>query len=217
MSKVVQKDYDRVRNTYHYVINSRKGQGPAGQNVTHRFGMDLPPFPYPEHQGSQIGIFKLNSFHVCHCDEIDRVPMPQGGGLFKFGDTSGFYVIINGLGLRGQVFSNAKSNPVHGAGVGNAAVPAVLNQMNSFWIPNKYGKKKLVYSTDADAPAGGDFNVLSGGYSKKEVICSNPAGSRISVEVIDADTGVAISDDSDLYCVLDFSIEVIPTEVSSGN
>lgn len=215
MSKETQKYYERVRNTYHYVINSRKGTG--GENITSRFGMDLPPFPYPEHQGSQIGIFKLNSFHICNQDEVDRIPMPQGAGLMKEGDSSGFYVIINGIGLRSQVFSNAKSNPVHGGGAGNPAVPSDLFQMNSFWIPNTYGKRNIVFSDDEDAPASGNFNVLSGGYSGKEVICSNPAGSRLNVEVIDADTGVVIQSDSDLYCVLDFSIEVISTEISSGN
>ena len=107
------------------------------------------------------------------------------------------------------MFSNAKSNPVHGGGVGNAGVPSNLFQMNSFWIPNTYGKRNIEETS-------GQFNVLSGGYSGKEVICSNPAGSKLRVQVIDADRGVAVHRNTDLYCVLDFSIEVVPTEISNG-
>ena len=202
--------YERIRNTYHYVVNSRKGR--IGENNIYNFEMDLPPFPYPEHQGSQLGIFKLNSFHICNQDEIDRIPMPQGDSPM-YGDSSGFYVIINGIGLRGQIFSNAKSNPVHAGGAGVGPVPSALFQMNSFWIPNTFGKRHIVTADDAS----GNFNVLSGGYSKKEVICSNPAGSKLNVEVIDADTGERIDGDIELYAVLDFSIEVIPNKISTGN
>ena len=205
--KETQTYYDRVRNTYHYVINSRKGD--AGQNHLDTFEMEIPPFPFPEHQGSQIGILKVNSFHICNNDKTDRLPEPQGGGAEKVGDVSGFYVILSGIGLRGQMFSNAKSNPVHGGGVGNAGVPSNLFQMNSFWIPNTYGKRNIEETS-------GQFNVLSGGYSGKEVICSNPAGSKLRVQVIDADRGEVVHRNTDLYAVLDFSIEVVPTEISNG-
>ena len=205
--KETQTYYDRVRNTYHYVINSRKGD--AGANNLSNFEMDIPAFPFPEHQGSQIGILKVNSFFICNNDKTDRLPEPQGGGAEKVGDVSGFYVILSGIGLRGQVYSNAKSNPVHGGGVGNAAVPSALFQMNSFWIPNTHGKRNIEETS-------GQFNVLSGGYSGKEVICGNPAGNKLRVQVIDADRGETVHENLDLYAVLDFSIEVVPTEISNG-
>ena len=205
--KETQTYYDRVRNTYHYVINSRKGD--VGANTLANFEMDIPAFPFPEHQGSQVGILKVNSFHICNNTKDDRIPEPQGGGAEKVGDSSGFYVILSGIGLRGQMFSNAKSNPVHGGGVGNAAVQSPLFQMNSFWIPNTQGKRNIEETS-------GMFNVLSGGYSGKEVICGNPAGTKLRVQVIDADTGVSVQNNLDLFAVLDFSIEVVPTEISNG-
>ena len=207
--KETQTYYDRVRNTYHYVINSRKGPNQSGKNTLNSFEMEIPPFPFPEHQGSQIGILKVNSFYICNNDKNDRIPEPQGGGAEKVGDSSGFYVILSVIGLRGQKKSNAKSNPVHAGGAGVVPTPSNLFQMNSFWIPNNHGKRNIEETS-------GQFNVLSGGYSGKEVICSNPAGSTLRVEVIDADTGVRIDSNIELYAVLDFSIEVVPTEISNG-
>ena len=64
--KETQTYYDRVRNTYHYVINSRKGPNQSGKNTLNSFEMEIPPFPFPEHQGSQIGILKVNSFYICN-------------------------------------------------------------------------------------------------------------------------------------------------------
>ena len=69
--KETQTYYDRVRNTYHYVINSRKGD--AGANNLSNFEMDIPAFPFPEHQGSQIVILKVNSFFICNNDKTDRL------------------------------------------------------------------------------------------------------------------------------------------------
>ena len=39
--KETQTYYDRVRNTYHYVINSRKGPNQSGKNTLNSFEMEI--------------------------------------------------------------------------------------------------------------------------------------------------------------------------------
>lgn len=177
---------ERVRNTYYYTIESDQGNP---EDDLGDFEITIPPFPYPEHQGSQLGILKITGFHILGQTDTQRIP---ASGY----DTSGFYVIISGVGLRGQSFMNTKS--------------ASLRQQRAFFVPNLYGTGSTSKATT--------YNRISGSNELNQVVlCSNPAGTSLRVEVLDIDTGNKIVDNAVLQSVIEFSIELVPTEISNGD
>tara|TARA_R110000737_G_scaffold129543_2_gene161806 strand:- start:294 stop:863 length:570 start_codon:yes stop_codon:yes gene_type:complete len=177
---------ERIRNTYYYTIESDQGD-PADDLGD--FQIIIPPFPYPEHQGSQMGILKITGFHITGQTDAQRVPAVGY-------DTSGFYVIMSGIGLRGQTFLNTKSSS--------------LRAQRTFFVPNTYGTGSTSKSTT--------YNRLSGSSDLSQVVmCSNPAGTSIRVEVIDIDTGVKVVENANLQSIIEFSIELVPTQISNGD
>ena len=62
------------------------------------------------------------------------------------------------------------------------------------------------------------YNRLSGSsHLDVECLCSNPAGTTLRVEVVDADTGAKVVNNTNLYAMLEFSIELVSSEISNGS
>ena len=192
--KETQTYYDRVRNTYHYTINS---QNCVNTNDAGEFEFTIPPFPYPEHQGSQLGLFKLKECYVCRQGN-GATPAQRASGSADF-DASGFYVRLEGLGFRSQNFTN------FGA-VGTAAQPSARQ---FFTIVNKDGGAKNATSEIYQRISGGEAIDLT-------LVVSNPAGTAVKCRVLDMDDGLPIVDNAQFFTLIHFTIEIIPTEISNG-
>jgi hypothetical protein len=71
-----------------------------------RFKLDIPPYPFPENQQSKLGIFTLESFYFTSQGIDDYVSGGVNGlPANSLDDISGFYVEVNGLGLRPQLYT----------------------------------------------------------------------------------------------------------------
>jgi hypothetical protein len=183
--------YDRVRNTYHYTICSRNC---PIKNDVGDFSFTIPPFPYPDHQGSQIGVFSLKEAYVCNqgTDAGDRA----SGDVDK--DVSGLYVSFAGLGFRPQNYTN------FGAG-GTTGEPS---SRQFFTVINEDG--------GSDNSTSNIYQRVSGGKAIELIVpVSNPAGTQVSCKVLDMDDTAELVG-ANLYTIVHFTIELIPTEVSNG-
>lgn len=191
----LEEKYSRVSNTYSYSIQST--QGDDNFDNIGSFRVEIPPFPFKENQSSQVGIFTLESFFIIGQTEADYVgAITAGLPASSDYDTSGFYVEVNGLGLRPQIHTtNLISN---------------LRSNKMFPIINEYGSRRK-----ADDDSHISSRVTSGGYSNKEVICSNPSGSVLHVKVYSMDSGDQLSSTT-LDSVINFKIEMLPDEISNG-
>ena len=186
MSESLKEKINRVRNTFYYTIDSSDGIG--SRDELGLIAMVLPPTPFPTNQGSQLGVLTFTGFHICAQTDAHRVPSVGY-------DTSGFFVILNGLGARGQALANTKSDS--------------LKRQNAFFVPNTYGL--------SDIGVSGPYNRLSGSDSLNiEMLCSDPSGSQITIEVIDADTGARVVDNGNLYSMVEFKIELLSDDISTG-
>ena len=186
MSESLKEKVNRVRNTYYYTIDS--SDGTAIRDQLGLVQMTLPPTPFATNQPSQLGVLTFTGFHICGQTDAQRVPAVGY-------DTSGFFVILNGLGVRGQALANTKSEG--------------LRRQNAFFVPNTYGL--------SDIAIAGPYNRLSGsGGLNIEMLCSNPSGDSIQIEVIDADTGARLVDNENLYAMIEFKIELLDEDISSG-
>ena len=191
----------RLRNTYHYSIQSNAISNTGITNIPGLFSFTIPPYPYPEHQGSQVGIFKMKGYWVLN----------QGGGagnervsgvLTK--DLSAFKLKVGGLGLRSNMFNSTNSTM---AGVQTKR----LENSKEFAVINRYA------NVDSDGGDKDKFAMVSGNDEMDyQVLVSNPAGTQVSVEVFDMDTNTRILTGSRYYSQLEFSIELLPTEVGAG-
>ena len=186
--------YDRIRNTYHYTINS---QNCVNTNQAGEFEFIIPPFPYPEHQGSQLGLFKLKECYVCRQGDGSN-PAQRASGSADF-DPSGFYVRLEGLGFRSQNFTNFGL-------VGTSAQPT---SRQFFTIINKDGGADNGTSNIQQRVSGGEAIDM-------ELVVSNPAGTSVMCRVLDVDDGNELADNAQFFTLLHFTIELIPTEVSNG-
>lgn len=192
--KETQTYYDRVRNTYHYTINS---QNCVNTNEAGEFEFIIPPFPYPEHQGSQLGLFRLKECYVCR-QGSGAVAAQRASNSADF-DVSGFYVRLEGLGFRSQNFTN------FGA-VGTAAQPSARQ---FFTIVNKDG--------GCDNGTSNIYQRVSGGEAiDMELVVSNPSGTAVKCRVLDMDDGLELNDNAQFFTLIHFTIELIPTEISNG-
>lgn len=190
--KETQTYYDRIRNTYHYTICSRNC---PEKNDLGQFNFTIPPFPYPEHQGSQIGIFCLKEAYVCGQGNTAGTRATQDADA----DVSGFYVSFMGVGFRPQNFTN----------FGDVGTTGQPTSRQFFTVINEYGgannSKSLIYER------------VSGGKAMDlEVPVSNPAGTQVNCEIRDMDDTLILTDDPALYTIVHFTIELIPTEISNG-
>lgn len=190
--KETQTYYDRIRNTYHYTICSRNC--PNGQDDVGNFQFTIPPFPYPEHQGSQIGIFCLKELYVGGQGSVagDRASASVDN------DPSGFYVGITGLGIRPQNFTN----------FGTAGSSGEPSSRQFFTVLNENGGAKNADSEIYERVSGGKAMDL-------EIPVSNPAGTSVRCQVLDMDDTGEVAG-ANLYSILHFTIELIPTEISNG-
>ena len=187
--------YQRIRNTFSYSIQSSQAQALAdgsGDDIG-SFQIVIPAFPFPENQQSKLGIFTLESFFFT--GQTDAIYISSGtGGLPANSDfeASGFYVEINGLGLRPQILTtNLNSN---------------LRSNKMFPVINEYGKRR-----ETDTVVFQNNRVNSGGFSGKEVICSNPCGTTLEVKVYSMDDGELISHQG-LDSIINFKIEMLPDD-----
>jgi hypothetical protein len=194
--------YQRVRNTFSYSIQSSQGNERndfTGDEIG-SFQVEIPPYPFPENQQSKLGIFTLESFYFTSQGIDDYVSGGVNGlPANSLDDISGFYVEINGLGLRPQLYTTNR--------IGN------LRSNKMFPIMNQYGRIRR-FSDGADPPVyTNDFaRVNSGGECGKEVICSNPSGSVLQVNVYSMDDGEIISDQAGLDSIINFKIEMLPDD-----
>ena len=185
--------YQRVRNTFTYSIQASPGvdrNDDTGDNIG-SFQIDIPPFPFPENQASRLGIFTLESvFFTSQTDTVFISGGKNGLPANSDFDISGFYVEVNGIGLRPQLLTtNLASN---------------LRSNKMFPIINRYGLGRGV--------AGDSQRVVAGGVSGAEVICSNPCGSVLQVKVYNMADGLLISEQTGLDCIINFKIEMLPDD-----
>tara|TARA_R110001632_G_scaffold209315_1_gene333854 strand:- start:46 stop:648 length:603 start_codon:yes stop_codon:yes gene_type:complete len=187
--------YQRVRNTFSYSIQSSQGiaRSDASGDDIGSFQVEIPNVPFPENQQSKLGIFTFESFFFTA--QTDGIYVSSGtNGLPANSDfeISGFYVEVNGLGLRPQIYTtNLASN---------------LKSNKMFPIINEYGKRR-----ETEVEVYEQNRVVSGGFSNKEVICSNPCGTTLQVKVYSMDTGELIADQG-LDSVINFKIELLPDD-----
>ena len=189
--------YKRKLNTYTYTILSSKC--PTDTNDAGRFAFDIPPFPYPTHQGSSLAIFKLKAYWII--GQGDTNANRVSADVDK--DISGFQVSIQGLGLRSSQYTNMSA----------VAGDLVVRPKQLFFVPNQYADialPALAVLDRAEVNAGTpDLH--------DEVVISNPSGTHIVVEVRNIKTGLVIQDSPAYFSVLKFEIEVINEEISNGS
>ena len=190
--KEVNQYYRTKLNTYNFNIIS-------APETSQRLSVKIPPFPLPTHQRSSLAIFKLKEFWICG---QDNTAGERAGGVVT-NDISGFCVRFKGLGLRGTNFSN----------LSNTLDPdyETPKPTQEFLVINRYGALDNGGGTARDS-----YQVNSGnGDLSQEVVCSNPTGTELIIEVVDLDDQQPIIPDG-FYFATRFEIEVIPDEVSRG-
>tara|TARA_R110002126_G_scaffold87473_2_gene210500 strand:- start:454 stop:1032 length:579 start_codon:yes stop_codon:yes gene_type:complete len=179
----------RKKNTFHYSISSLDGELNAEAG---KFDFMIPPSPYPEHQGSQYALFKLNSMYVINQNSrltTDRV----SGSLDQ--DLSCFYVSVNGLGIQPSMGSTIQNVRIRGT--------------NTFFIPNENALDNLTNNNQYPRISGGKTS------TEYEVICSNPSGTSVSIQIFDGESGGAQINDGvedageEFFTVINFSIELL--------
>jgi hypothetical protein len=123
--------YQRIKNTFSYSIQSSSGidRNDATGDDIGKFQLDIPPFPFPENQQSRIGIFTLESFYFTAQTDAYYVSGGEDGLPANSDyDISGFFVEVNGLGLRPQLYTTALNN--------------ALRSNKIFPVINEYGRRR---------------------------------------------------------------------------
>ena len=183
----LKREWLRKRNTQHFSVSSVDGE--INRNVGN-FDFLIPPFPYPELQRSQYGLFKLKSAYI-----IGQTKTADGNTRASNDndeDIGAFYVEISGVGIQSSMGSTITNSRIRGT--------------NQFFIPNK--------DALCDLGRSGIFQAVSGGMGDdSEVSCSNPSGTMISVKVYDAEgNGTSViggNNTGDMNFILNFSIEML--------
>ena len=183
--------YQRIRNTFSYSIQSAQGidRSDGSGDEIGSFQMRIPNVPFPENQASQLGIFTLESFYFT--SQTTGVYVSDGANGLPANsdyDISGFFVEINGLGLRPQFYTTT--------------LDAELRSNKMFPIINEYGTERKASTSE---------RVVAGGVSNAEVICSNPCGSVLQVKVYSMRDGELIGEQA-LDSVINFKIELLPND-----
>ena len=196
MSNLVLKEmnqyYRSKLNTYSFNIVS-------STDTSDKLSLKIPPFPLPTHQRSSLAIFKLKEFWICGQGDTSA---ERASGLIS-GDISGFVVRFKGLGLRGTNFSNVMRNP------DDYTTPLPTQD---FLVINKYGALDRNTGTiDRDSIQTNSGN----GELTHEIVCSNPTGTELIIEVVDLDDQSLIVP-GNFFFATRFEIEVIPDEISRG-
>tara|TARA_R110002020_G_scaffold107363_5_gene249413 strand:+ start:2246 stop:2845 length:600 start_codon:yes stop_codon:yes gene_type:complete len=193
------QEVNRIQSTYYYSFDSTCGN--ESGNGIHaqpgKFSMTIQPFPFPEHNSSQRAIFKLLSVYVVGQDANDGEEIAAtdrvSNSLDK--DTSGFYVVCNGLGFsKNQYVSSKACSKESGLG---------------FFISNVDGGS-------ANASTSIYQNVSGAEYNGPAILSSNPSGTNITWEVLNAETGDPIPNSEIFKTIVNFCIEIIPDDIVSG-
>ena len=182
LKKDLRQMYLRKRNTYNFSVDNLVGI--EGKDEVGDFNIRIPPFSFPEHQASQYALFKLDSMYITRQGKTQATRVSQNLDV----DLSGFYVEINGLGIRSVI----------------ATIPGIvpINNGVSFFILNETAMTDLQQSFQYSTNSGGK-------YQGESVVCSNPTGSVFNVKIRSADDGNIITDSEDYISVLNFSIELL--------
>ena len=196
----IKKEYSRIHNTYHYTIQSnrlvRGGQGVGNTQLSGFFEFDIPPFPFPQHNNSQLGILRIKSFYIVGQDSTDNER--TSGAVSE--DTPAFYVRLRGFGLRPQQYSNNFTGATQ----------------TDIFVPNDYA----FCENATDGNTRFDLPVNAGcGNLNYEFPISNPAGATCSVQVFycggDLTPNQQIAENG-YHSQITFSIELLPEEVSQN-
>ena len=207
----IKKEYSRIHNTYHYTIQSnRLVRGVAGAGNTQlsgNFEFDIPPFPFPQHNNSQLGILKIKSFYIVGQDSTDAER--TSGSVSE--DTPAFYVRLRGFGLRPQQFSNNFTAAQVVADYRKGPAP-----QTDIFVPNDYA----MCENATDGNTRYDLQLNAGcGNLNYEFPISNPAGSTCSVQVFynggDLTPNQQLAENG-YHSQITFSIELLPDEVSQN-
>lgn len=195
MSSITLKESNQY---YRSKLNTYSFNLVSATDTTGKCTINIPPFPLPTHQASSLAIFKLKEFYICGQD--DTAGERAGGLLTK--DLSGFIVRFSGLGLRGTNFSNAMMD---------ALTYQNPTPSPDFIVINKYGALDRSGTDVRDS-----LQVNSGnGYLTQEVVCSNPTGTSLEIEVRDLDDQEIIIN-ANYFFYVRFEVEVIPDEIGRG-
>lgn len=204
------KEYNEMRSTYHYTFQSDCGEsGIKNKADIGEFDINIPPFPYPEHNSAQRAVFQLHSFNICGQTEAIRARKRAniGGTALESDpnkDYSQFFVRVNGLGLSNNAMVTARACGVQAQG--------------GFLIVNQ--------DAGVDNDNSKVYQGVSGGrYNGPPQLCSNPVGSMLRVEVFSNESvdstgadnaAVPIPDDNNLYSIIEFSIRLLDDKMLSG-
>ena len=200
-----EKFYQQVRNTYYYTLESSEGlslgtpDNPLGHTT-----FQLPPFRYPEHQQSNRCIFKLTDFYVISQTADDRLTqigsvVAGGDGAF---DISGFVIEIGGIGLSGQDINTAwLVSPISGQ---------PLPQGNAICVFNKFAQFNTLNGGSSAITNDGALTLAGSSDIDAYRICSNPAGTDVSIKVLSLDSGVELVNNGNIQWVIKFEIQVVP-------
>ena len=182
LKKDLRQMYLRKRNTFNFSVDNLVGV--EGKDEVGNFNIRLPPFTFPEHQSSQYALFKLDSVYITRQGKTQATRVSQNVDT----DISGFYVEINGLGIRSVI----------------ATVPGIvpINNGVSFFILNETALTDLQQSFQYSMNSGGK-------YDGESVVCSNPSGTVFNIKIRSADDGNVIADSEDYMSVVNFSIELL--------
>lgn len=196
--------YRRKLNTYSYIVNSRNSGGTAFGYAPHQFAIDIPPFPFPTHQQSNLAIFRLIDCYVCNQGDSDNERVSNS--INK--DISGFILSVQGLGTRSMLYNN--TNLI-------TETASALLPKSEFLVMNRYGTiVKNAGAKDEHQVCSGDTQINT------EVVVSNPSGTHLIFDLKNLDTYQNIHIQTtpttdEYYAVIKFEIELLNNQVSSGN
>ena len=183
--------YDRRLNTYQYNILSKNS---SPQSKVHTFSIDIPPFPFPTHQSSSLAIFRLKKYFVLGQGFTDASRVSGDTDA----DLSGFVISVGGLGFRGSQFTNSKQSK--------------LTPNNEIIVINKYGEISPNSTKRQHQVVSGSDEEMT------EIVISNPSGTHLLFEVRSIDNNLLLPEgDGTYYSFINFEVEVLPPDVSSGN
>jgi hypothetical protein len=190
MSSELRNYVARIRNTRTFSFDSACGDTGNGINAKlGNFDMLVEGRPFPQNVFGSRALFKLISYHI-----VEETATERASGSIDV-DTSLFFIQISGLGLENSLSTTSRVCGPNG-------------RANHFTIINKFGQ--------ADNQNSFNYQRVSGGeYEGPEILCSNPIGTLLNVRVFDIG-GDEIVDNTDLNAIIQFSIEMIPDEISSN-
>lgn len=177
---------DRTRSTYTYTFESTCGNDDIGKDKLGAFDFDIPPFAFPEHNSSKRAIFTLHSFYIGHQTATERASNSTTN------DIDGFYVLLNGIGFSANNYTETK---------------ACGSLCNAFSVFNSLAQTDLTNSNNY-------YRISGGEYKGPPLLCSNPTGTHVVVDVYKMIDGERVPQNTNLCSVIHFSIQILPDEIN---